>query len=70
MKKETIITAVIFLAVGFLAGYITDAQLNWSARQKAAQAGASSEMPSPGSTAPAATSGDAAARPAGGPSSH
>ena len=57
MKKETIITAVIFLAVGFLAGYITDAQLNWSARQKAAQAGASSEMPSPGSTAPAATSG-------------
>lgn len=38
MKKETIITAVIFLAVGFLAGYITEAQMNWSARQKAAQA--------------------------------
>ena len=37
MKKETIITAVIFLAVGFLAGYITDAQMNWNGRQKAAQ---------------------------------
>ena len=50
MKKETIITAVIFLAVGFLAGYITDAQLNWSARQKATQAAAApSEMP-PAST--------------------
>jgi cytochrome c-type biogenesis protein CcmH/NrfG len=58
MKKETIITAVIFLAVGFLAGYITDAQMNWSARQKAAQiATAPSEMP-PG--------GDAASAPPGG----
>ncbi len=36
MKKETIITAVIFLAVGFLAGYITEAQMNWSASQKPA----------------------------------
>ena len=49
MKKETIITAVIFLAVGFLAGYITDAQLNWSARQKMTQtAPAPSQMPPPG----------------------
>jgi cytochrome c-type biogenesis protein CcmH/NrfG len=49
MKKETIVTAVIFLAVGFLAGYITDAQMNWSARQKAAQTVATpSEMPPPG----------------------
>jgi tetratricopeptide (TPR) repeat protein len=48
MKKETIITAVIFLAVGFLAGYITDAQMSWSARQKAPQAAvAPSEMPPP-----------------------
>jgi len=46
MKKETIVTAVIFLAVGFLAGYITDAQMNWNTRQKTAQtATASSEMP-------------------------
>ena len=48
MKKETIATAVIFLAVGFLAGYITDAQLNWNANQKAPQAAMSPEMPPPG----------------------
>lgn len=34
MKKETVITALVFFVVGFLAGYITDAQMNWSARQK------------------------------------
>ena len=54
MKKETIITAVIFLAVGFLAGYITDAQMNWNARQKAAQTTSTpSEMPAEGASAPA-----------------
>ena len=59
MKRETIITAAIFLAVGFLAGYITDAQINWSARQKLAQAPAtSSEMP-PSGSAPAAPGGGA-----------
>jgi tetratricopeptide (TPR) repeat protein len=58
MKKETIITAVIFLAVGFLAGYITDAQMNWNGRQKAAQAAAMpSEMPPPTSAASAAAGG-------------
>ncbi|MGA2630644.1 MAG: tetratricopeptide repeat protein [Terriglobia bacterium] len=36
MKRETIITAIVFLAVGFLAGYITDAQLNWNAQKRAA----------------------------------
>jgi cytochrome c-type biogenesis protein CcmH/NrfG len=36
MKKETVLTALVFFVVGFLAGYITDAQLNWSARQKSA----------------------------------
>jgi len=36
VKKETIITAIVFLAVGFLAGYITDAQLNWNAQKRAA----------------------------------
>ena len=45
MKRETIITAAIFLAVGFLAGYITDAQINWSARQKLAQAVADALRP-------------------------
>jgi cytochrome c-type biogenesis protein CcmH/NrfG len=49
MKKETIITAVIFLAVGFLAGYITEAQLSWNARQKPPQtATVASEMPPSG----------------------
>jgi len=36
MRKETILTAVVFLVVGFLAGYITDAQLSWRGRQKTA----------------------------------
>jgi len=51
MKKETILTAVVFLVVGFLAGYITDAQMNWSGRQKAgmtAAPGMPSEMPGGG----------------------
>lgn len=39
MKKETILTAIVFFAVGFLAGYITDAQMNWGARQKSPIAG-------------------------------
>ena len=59
MKKETIITAVIFLAVGFLAGYITDAQMNWNSRQKAAQTATTPpEMPPPGG-APSASAGGA-----------
>ena len=58
MKKETILTAVIFLAVGFLAGYITDAQMNWNGRQKAAQMAAPpSEMPPPAVAASAPASG-------------
>ncbi|MBI1941843.1 MAG: tetratricopeptide repeat protein [Acidobacteria bacterium] len=36
MKKETIITAIVFFGVGFLSGYIYDAQKNWSAQQRAA----------------------------------
>jgi predicted TPR repeat methyltransferase len=39
VKKETIITAVVFLAVGFLAGYVTDSQLNWSKQKRAAVTG-------------------------------
>jgi cytochrome c-type biogenesis protein CcmH/NrfG len=49
MKKETILTAMVFFVVGFLAGYITDAQMNWSGRQKAAMTatpGIPSELPS------------------------
>jgi tetratricopeptide (TPR) repeat protein len=50
MKKETIATAVIFFAVGFLAGYITDAQMHWSARQRATQTSTAGEMPASGAT--------------------
>jgi len=54
MRKETVLTAVIFFAVGFLAGYIFDAQMNWSGRQKVATAGAPAQMPSGGTaSAPA-----------------
>lgn len=55
MRKETIATAVVFLAVGFLAGYITDAQLHWNAQKQATQTGAT----------PAAIPGGAPASPAG-----
>ena len=64
MKKETIFTAIIFFAVGFLAGYITDAQLNWSAQKRAASAPhdhtheeASAGMPTAGTTAGALPEG-------------
>ena len=59
MKKETILTAVVFFVVGFLAGYITDAQMSWSGRQKAvmtATGGEPSEMPG-GGGAPATAQG-------------
>jgi cytochrome c-type biogenesis protein CcmH/NrfG len=58
MKKETILTAVVFFVLGFLAGYITDAQMNWSGRYKAlmtAAPGMPSEML--GGGAPSAAQG-------------
>ncbi len=63
MRKETIITAVVFFAVGFLLGYITDAQLNWSARQKAAVAetAAPAEMPGGGGAPNTAAGGSTSA---------
>jgi hypothetical protein len=68
MKKETILTAVVFFVVGFLAGYITDAQLNWSGRQKAAMT-ATSGMPSemPGSSGTAQSGGAPSGLPEGHP---
>lgn len=48
MKKETIVTAIVFSLVGFLAGYITNAQLSSSARQNSSIGGS----PSPPSEAP------------------
>jgi Flp pilus assembly protein TadD len=73
MKKETILTAVVFsvagFGAGFLAGYITDAQMNWGGRQKAVMTetpGMPSEMP--GGGAPAAAQG--AGMPPGLPEGH
>ena len=40
MKKETIITAVVFLVVGFFIGYITEAEFNWNAPEKITPAAA------------------------------
>lgn len=34
MKKETVITAAVFLAVGFLAGYIYDSERNWNRKEQ------------------------------------
>src|SRR3989304_6345497 len=45
MKREIIITAVIFFVVGFLAGYIYDAQKNWNAQQRAAAGGPAGGTP-------------------------
>jgi hypothetical protein len=71
MKKETIITAVIFLAVGFLAGYITDAQLNWNGHQKVAQTAAPSpDMPPAGGAASAPPGMGAGMPPHGLPEGH
>jgi len=67
MKKETIATAAIFLVVGFLAGYITDAQLNWNARQKAPQAAMSPEMPGDANPAPPVGGSNPQALPQGHP---
>jgi len=67
MKKELIATAVIFLAVGFLAGYITDAQLNWSARQKATSASMPSGMPSADAAAAPSAGGMSPGLPEGHP---
>jgi cytochrome c-type biogenesis protein CcmH/NrfG len=69
MKKETILTAVVFFVVGFLAGYITDAQMNWSGRQKALIP-ATQAMPAemPGGGVPGAA--QAGGMPAGLPEGH
>ncbi len=60
MKKETIVTAIVFFGVGFLAGYIYDAQKKSSAQQNLTLAPAprtQNEMPSGGAGAPHETAG-------------
>ncbi len=63
LKKETIITAIVFFGVGFLAGYIYDAQRNSNARQKLAS-GAESRLLAglPSAAAPPGVAGAAPQR--------
>lgn len=62
MKKETIITAIVFLGVGFLAGYIYNAQQRTAAPPAAsAMAGVASPVGAPGD--PAGTAGLPAGHP-------
>ena len=58
MKKETIITAAVFLVVGFFIGYITEAEFNWNAPEKMA--------PAQAAAAPADNSGAGSAQPGAG----
>ena len=64
MKKETVITATVFLAIGFLAGYIYDSERNWS-RQEQPSASAETSGPrdaaTPSNGAPAQGGGSAEA---------
>ena len=61
MKKETLLTAVVFLVVGFLAGYITAAQMGWSGRQKGMMTASSGLTAENAGGSPAAGQGGAAA---------
>jgi tetratricopeptide (TPR) repeat protein len=51
MKKETVLTAVVFFVLGCLAGYIYDAQKNWNARQKVASVPQPTDGGTPGAPA-------------------
>lgn len=67
MKKETIITAGVFLVVGFFIGYITEAEFNWNSPEKmtpASVAPADTVGGAPGSTEPG---GDGSKLPPGHP---
>lgn len=70
MKKETIITAIVFFGVGFLAGYIYDAQKKWNAQQRASAAGGAhihDEMPGGAAASSAAPGGAPQGLPEGHP---
>ena len=67
MKKETILTAIVFLVVGFLAGYITAAQMGWSGHQKGVMT-ASTGMPAENGGSSGAAQG--ATTPSGLPEGH
>jgi tetratricopeptide (TPR) repeat protein len=68
VKKETVITAVVFLVVGFLAGYITEAEFNWNAPPPmAASSSPSAGMTTPGTHAAESQNGPAGAAQSGAP---
>lgn len=73
MKKETLITAIVFLGVGFLAGYVFNAQRNSASKQQPAASNVAAAPSSQQASAPAAQDGadsaspDAASLPKGHP---
>jgi cytochrome c-type biogenesis protein CcmH/NrfG len=70
MRKETVITAIVFCGVGFLAGYIYDSQKNWNAPPRSASASSpiSPDVSAAGSTA--AQGGTSGGIPQGLPEGH
>lgn len=60
MKRETIITAIVFLVVGFFIGYITEAEYNWNAPEKMASTGATAAPAETADSAPQNASGGGA----------
>jgi len=52
VKRETIITAIVFLVVGFFIGYITEAEYNWNAPEKMAPTQAAAAPAEAAATAP------------------
>lgn len=71
MKKESIITAVVFLGVGFLAGYIFQSERVSSLQQKLAVAASPAATAMSGGSAAGATQASSAANPEEGlPSGH
>ena len=71
VKKETIVTAIVFLSVGFLAGYIYNAQKSSALRQKAVTSapmnGSDGDSNGAGSVLGAASDGTSLALPEGHP---
>jgi len=57
MRKETIAAAIVFFVLGFLAGYVYDAQQNWRAQQRAASGARTGEQIQGGAGAAASTAG-------------
>jgi tetratricopeptide (TPR) repeat protein len=67
LKKETLITAVVFLVVGFFIGYITEAEFNWNAPEKIAPASAAAGAMAGGAAATTGAGSDGQQLPPGHP---